>query len=73
MLYNHQFYLNLAKCDFIMDEVKFLSHVVGHKRVKMDHAKVSVIDELVILEGDVEFQFFLGLANYYMKFICGFS
>lgn len=56
-----------------MDEVKFLSHVVGHKRVKMDHAKVSVIDELVILEGDVEFQFFLGLANYYMKFICGFS
>ncbi|CAA6661113.1 unnamed protein product [Spirodela intermedia] len=54
----HQLYLNPSKCTFAMTEVEFLGHVIGGEKVKMDHKKLRS---------------FLGLVNYYHKFIKSFS
>lgn len=62
-------YLNPANCVFNIEEVGFLGHIVGHKQVKMDHAKVSTINRWLIPRGVIELQSFLELANYYKKFI----
>ncbi|CAA7406817.1 unnamed protein product [Spirodela intermedia] len=54
----HQLYLNPSKCTFAMTEVEFLVHMIGGAKVQMDHKKLRS---------------FLGLANYYCKFIKSFS
>lgn len=41
----HQLYLNPTKCTCAEEKVEFLGHIVGHGCVKMDHRKMSIIDE----------------------------
>lgn len=53
--------------------IKLFSHVVGHKHVKMDQTKVTAIDRWLVPKGFTQLQSFLGLVNYYQKFIRSFS
>ncbi|CAA7397481.1 unnamed protein product [Spirodela intermedia] len=69
----HQLYLNPSKCTFAMTEVEFLGHVIGGEKVKMDHKKVSAIKDWLEPKGVAELRSFLGLVNYYHKFIKSFS
>ena len=64
----------MAKCDFNKPEVKFLGHVVGRDGIKVDPAKkIAVIQEWPVPTSTTELRQFLGLANYFRKFIQGYS
>ena len=39
-LRDHELYIKMEKCEFAVQEVKFLGHLVGHHEVQMDPKKV---------------------------------
>ena len=53
--------------------MKFLGHIVGQGIVRMDPAKVSAILDWPAPRTVKELQSFLGLANYYNRFIRAFT
>ena len=56
-------------CEFWLEEVKFLGHVVSKGGVAVDPSKVEVVMEWKQPKSVFEIQSFLGLAGYYRRFI----
>ncbi|XP_027013257.1 uncharacterized mitochondrial protein AtMg00860-like [Tachysurus fulvidraco] len=72
-LRSQQLYLNLSKCEFHREEVKFLGYVISARRIQMDEGKVKAVKNWPVLETTKELQRFLGFANFYRRFIQGYS
>ncbi|KAJ9524804.1 hypothetical protein QJQ45_024408 [Haematococcus lacustris] len=70
---DNQLYAKLSKCDFNRPELKFLGHIVGRQGIAVDPAKVQVIKEWPVPTSLKELQAFLGLANFFRRFIAGYS
>ncbi|KAJ9523637.1 hypothetical protein QJQ45_007339 [Haematococcus lacustris] len=70
---DNQLYAKLSKCDFNRPELKFLGHIVGRQGIAVDPAKVQVIKEWPVPSSLKELQAFLGLANFFRRFIAGYS
>ena len=68
-----ELYAKLSKCDFWLEEVQFLGHVISKDGVAVDPSKVEVVMEWQQSTTPTEVRNFLGLAGYYQKFIKGFS
>jgi hypothetical protein len=63
----------LSKCDFFKDELKFLGHIVSAKGIQPDPAKVAVVSDWPTPKTIYDVRSFLGLANYFRKFIRGYA
>lgn len=61
------------KCEFEVDELEFLGHVVSTKGVSMCKTKLDAVLNWPMPNKVKELQAFLGLANYYRRFITNFS
>jgi hypothetical protein len=72
-LRDNQLYAKFSKCEFWLDEVPFLGHIISNRAISVDLAKVREIVGWKIPSSVTEFQSFLGLAGYYRHFIEGFS
>nr|GEW23837.1 putative reverse transcriptase domain-containing protein [Tanacetum cinerariifolium] len=70
LLQKEKLYAKFSKCEFWLDSMKFLGHVINSQGVHMDPAKVEVIKSWTAPKSPTEF---LGLADYYRRFIEGFS
>jgi len=66
-------YVKLKKCSFNKTNVEYLGHVVGQGTVSADPKKVSAILEYALPATATELRSFLGLANYFRKFVQGFA
>lgn len=66
-------YAKADKCEFDVNEVEFLGFRVGTEGVSMDPAKVACIMDWPVLKSAHEIQVFLGFANFYRRFIKGYS
>ena len=66
-------YTSLKKCQFEIKKIEFLDFVVGTSSVKMDHSRVVSIQEWPIPTTIRELQVFLRFANFYRRFIAGYS
>ncbi|OMO74467.1 reverse transcriptase [Corchorus capsularis] len=69
----HELYVKKEKCSFAQREVPFLCHIVGGGRIRMDPSKVQAILEWEAPTKVTELRSFLGLVNYYRRFIQGYS
>ncbi|MGQ3348719.1 reverse transcriptase domain-containing protein, partial [Bosea sp. (in: a-proteobacteria)] len=72
-LREHELYAKLKKCDFNKPEVNFLGHVVCAEGIKVDPSKVKVVAEWPAPTSVSELRSFLGLANYFRRFMQGYS
>ena len=65
--------LNPKKCSFVKQKVEYLGHVVTPEGVSPNPDKVRVVQEFPPPNNLKELRHFLGLANYYRRFVTGFS
>jgi len=72
-LEENDLYVKPEKCKWKVREVEFLEVVIGPERIKMEEEKVKGVLEWLISECVKDVQKFLGLVNYYHRFIEGFA
>ena len=72
-LRERQLYAKLSKCQFWLDRVAFLGHVILAKGVSVDPQKIEAVVNWKPPKNMSEVRSFLGLAGYYRKFVEGFS
>lgn len=65
--------LNPKKCHFAAKEVKFLGHLISKQGIQVDPNKTKIIDTFPIPQKIKDIRSFLGMCNYYRRFIKSFS
>lgn len=65
--------LKIEKCKFFREEVEYLGHVVTAAGCKADPRKISCIQNYPQPRTVVEVQRFLGMCNYYRRYIRDFA
>jgi len=72
MLEENDLYVKLEKCRWKVREVDFLKVVIGLERIKIKKEKVKAVLNWLVPKSVKNVQKFLGLANYYRRFVKGF-
>ena len=72
-LEENDLYMKPEKCKWKVKKVEFLGVVIGPEGIKMEKEKVKGVLEWPIPKCVKDVQKFLGLANYYRRFIEGFA
>ena len=63
----------LDKCCWARPNVKFLGHIVGRDGITMDPAKIDSVRTWPPPRNPTELRSFLGLTNYFRRFLQGYS
>ena len=72
-LRQNQLYAKFEKCEFWLERVAFLGHVLTADGVAVDPAKIEAVSEWKQPQNATDIRSFLGLAGYYRRFIENFS
>jgi hypothetical protein len=72
-LRDHQLYAKFRKCAFWLREVPFLLHVISAEGIAVDPSKVQEVLDWKSPKSVTQIHSFLGLAEYYRRFIPNFS
>ena len=65
--------LQPAKCLFAMPKVPYLGHIISEKGIAPDPEKTKAVETFPVPKTKTDVKSFLGLCNYYRKFIKDFS
>ncbi|WVZ56670.1 hypothetical protein U9M48_007164, partial [Paspalum notatum var. saurae] len=72
-LRENQLYGKFSKCDFWLEKVAFLGHVLTAEGVSVDPEKVEAVSNWKTPRNATKIRSFLGLAGYYWRFMENFS
>jgi RNase H-like domain found in reverse transcriptase/Reverse transcriptase (RNA-dependent DNA polymerase)/Integrase zinc binding domain/Chromo (CHRromatin Organisation MOdifier) domain/Retroviral aspartyl protease len=72
-LRQYNLYAHAKKCEFFKPELEFLGHIVSKAGLKVDPKKTNAVRTWPKPSTTQELRSFLGLANYFRRFIQGYS
>jgi hypothetical protein len=72
-LREHKLYAKFSKCEFWLNKVGFLGHIISNEGIAVDPSKVTAVTEWEPPKNMGEIHSFLGLAGYYRRLIENFS
>jgi hypothetical protein len=72
-LRKHKLYAKFDKCDFYQKKIQYLGHVISAEGIAVDPEKIRSIMEWSIPKDMGDIRLFMGITEYYRKFIEGFS
>ena len=72
-LQEHELYVKLEKCEFHVQETRFLGFIISPDGIAMDPDRIKTIVEWPVPKSQYDIQVFLGFANFYRCFIDGYS
>ncbi|SJL06708.1 uncharacterized protein ARMOST_10050 [Armillaria ostoyae] len=73
LLRKHKLFLKAEKCEFEVLETEYLGVIISENSIRMDPIKLAGIAEWPVPTKKKELQSFLGFANFYRRFIKGYS
>ena len=73
ILRKYGLFANLKKCRFHQDEVRFLGYVVSAQGIQMEEERIEAVKNWPEPKSVRDIQVFIGFANFYRRFIQGFS
>ena len=65
----HELYAKFSKCEFWLQEVTFLGHIITAEGVKVAPEKVKAVSDWKQPTNLMEVHSFLGLPGYHLRFI----
>ena len=72
-LRDEHYYAHPEKCEFMLNKVSFLGHVVNSVGIAVQQHKVAAVRDWPAPANKREVRGFLGLAGYYRRFVQGFA
>ena len=72
-LRNYRLFAKLKKCEFNRPELEYLGFIVGRDGLKPDPEKIQAVIDFPTPKNPTGVKSFLGLANQFRKFVCGFA
>jgi hypothetical protein len=73
LLRDHNLFANAAKCTLFTHEVKYLGHIINQDGISVDPGKTAKLRDWPVPTSVKELQAFLGLCNYFRRFIKSYS
>ncbi|GKA62901.1 putative nucleotidyltransferase, ribonuclease H [Tanacetum coccineum] len=73
LLKKEKLFGKFSKCEFWLQEVRFLGHVVNNEGIHVDPSKIEAVKNWKPPKTPTDIRSFLGLARYYRRFIGNFS
>ena len=73
ILSTNEFYINLKKCNFLIDKLLFLGHLANVEGIHVDKDKTKAIREWLTLKIVNDVWSFHGLATFYWRFVWNFN
>nr|GEW39207.1 putative reverse transcriptase domain-containing protein [Tanacetum cinerariifolium] len=72
LLKKEKLFGKFLKCEYWLQEVHFLSHVVNNEGIHVDPSKIEAVKNWKSPKTPTEIRSFLGLAGYYRRFVVSF-